>query len=293
LPFYVSPEQLTKDRSEFARAGVAKGRAVIVLATTEGILLVTENPSRSLHKIAEVYDRIAFAGVGKYNEFEMLRRAGVRYADLRGYSYDRVDVDARGLAEAYGETLGTVFTMQPKPYEVEIAVAEVGATPAEDRIFRVGFDGSLWETGRLVVIGGKAVELQAELVAQLGLGSRSTPDDAEPPGEAGTAPTLRAGLAAAVAVLTGGEAGAAGAMGAHRARGPASEVGVSGGQAHRADRAAARKPGKPKSEAAAVAPLPEATDRLAGLECALLDRSAPRRTFRRLTPAMIATLAAT
>jgi proteasome alpha subunit len=163
IPFYVSPEQLTKDRSDFARAGVARGKAVVAAVVAEGILLVTQNASQSLHKIAEIYDRIAFAGVGKYNEFEALRRAGVRYADLRGYSYDRVDVDARGLAGAYAETLGEVFTAQPKPFEVEIALAEVGAKPQADRIFRIGFDGSVWEADAFLVIGGHADELAAAL----------------------------------------------------------------------------------------------------------------------------------
>ena len=129
MPFYVSPEQLMKDRADFARKGIARGRSVVVLAYDNGIAFVAENPSRALHKVCEIYDRIAFAAVGKYNEFENLRVAGVRYADLRGYSYDRSDVTARGLANAYAQTLGAVFTQESKPYEVEIVVAEVGATP--------------------------------------------------------------------------------------------------------------------------------------------------------------------
>ena len=126
MPFYVSPEQLMKDRADYARKGIARGRSVVVLAYDDGILFVAENPSRALHKVSEIYDRIAFAAVGKYNEFENLRIAGVRLADLRGYSYDRRDVTGRGLANAYAQTLGTIFTQESKPYEVEIVVAEVG-----------------------------------------------------------------------------------------------------------------------------------------------------------------------
>src|SRR5690625_7460022 len=124
-PFYVSPQQLMEDRADFARKGIARGRSVVVLGYTGGILLATENPSRALHKISEIYDRIGFAAVGKYNDFENLQVAGVRYADLRGYSYDRADVTARGLANAYAQTLGAVLTTEAKPLEVEIAVAEV------------------------------------------------------------------------------------------------------------------------------------------------------------------------
>ncbi len=130
MPFYVSPEQLMKDRADFARKGIARGRSVVVLGYDGGIAFVAENPSRSLHKVSEIYDRIGFAAVGKYNEFENLRVAGIRYADLRGYSYDRSDVSARGLANAYAQTLGAVFTQESKPYEVEIAVAEVGTSAA-------------------------------------------------------------------------------------------------------------------------------------------------------------------
>ena len=126
IPYYVSPEQVTKDKADFARKGIARGRSVVVLQYDAGLMFVAENPSRALHKISEIYDRIAFAAVGKYNEFENLRVAGVRLADLRGYSYDRRDVTGRSLANAYAQTLGTIFTEAQKPYEVELVVAEVG-----------------------------------------------------------------------------------------------------------------------------------------------------------------------
>ncbi|NTW38444.1 MAG: proteasome subunit alpha [Cellulomonadaceae bacterium] len=159
MPFYVSPEQLMKDRADYARKGIARGRSVVVLAYDEGIAFATENPSRALHKISEIYDRIAFAAVGKYNEFENLRVAGVRYADLRGYSYDRADVNARGLANAYAQTLGTVFTTESKPLEVELVVAEVGRTPAADQIYRLSYDGSVADERGHVVMGGQAEHL--------------------------------------------------------------------------------------------------------------------------------------
>src|SRR5690554_4249497 len=156
MPYYVSPEQLMKDRADFDRKGIARGRSVVVVTCRDGIVLATANPSRVLHKVSEIYDRIAFAGVGKYNEFENLRVAGVRYADLRGYSYDRADVRARGLANAYAQTLGSVFTNEAKPLEVEIVVAEVGATPHDDQLYRVSFDGSVTDETGVVVVGGDA-----------------------------------------------------------------------------------------------------------------------------------------
>ena len=153
MPFYVSPEQLMKDKADYARKGIARGRSVVVLQYDRGIVFVAENP-QSLRKISEIYDRIAFAAVGMYYEFENLRVAGIRYADLRGYSYDRSDVSARGLANAYAQTLGTVFTQEPKPYEIEICVAEVGATPERDQIFRLTYDGSVADQHGFVVMGG-------------------------------------------------------------------------------------------------------------------------------------------
>ena len=134
---YVSPEQLMKDRADYSRKGIARGRSVVVIQYPGGILFAAETPSRSLHKISEIYDRIAFGAVGKYNEFENLRVAGVRMADLRGYAFDRADVTGRGLANVYAQTLGTIFTTEPKPYEVEIVVAEVGRTVADDQIYRL------------------------------------------------------------------------------------------------------------------------------------------------------------
>ncbi|MCG2622143.1 proteasome subunit alpha [Arthrobacter sp. I2-34] len=161
--FYVSPEQLMKDRADFARKGIARGRSVMVLSCREGIALVAENPSVSLHKVGEIYDRIAFAAVGKYNEFESLRQAGVRYADVRGYSYNRGDVTARGLASVYAQSLGAVFTADTKPFEVELAVAEVGTTPAQDHLYRLTFDGSIADEKGFVVMGGQADSLSESL----------------------------------------------------------------------------------------------------------------------------------
>ncbi|NNG40998.1 proteasome subunit alpha [Flexivirga sp. ID2601S] len=163
MPFYVSPEQLMKDRADFARKGIARGRSVVVLTYDGGIAFVAENPSRALHKISEIYDRIGFAAVGKYNEFENLRVAGIRYADFRGYSYDRSDVTARGLANAYAQTLGTVFTQESKPYEVEIVVAQVGPTQAEDQIYRLTYDGSVADERGFVAMGGAAEQINTDL----------------------------------------------------------------------------------------------------------------------------------
>lgn len=163
MPMYVSAEQLMKDRADYARKNIARGRLVVVLGYEGGIAFVTENPSRALHKVSEIYDRIAFAAVGKYNEFENLRVAGVRYADLRGYSYDRTDVTARGLANAYAQTLGAVFTQEPKPLEVEIAVAEVGRSQDRDQIFRLTFDGSVAEETGFVAMGAQGEQATAAL----------------------------------------------------------------------------------------------------------------------------------
>ncbi|MBI1376107.1 MAG: proteasome subunit alpha [Frankiales bacterium] len=163
IPFYVSPEQVIRDKADYARKGISRGRSVIVLQYAGGLLFVAENRSRALHKISEIYDRIAFAAVGKYNEFENLRVAGVRLADLRGYSYDRRDVTGRSLANAYAQTLGTIFTETQKPYEVEIVVAEVGDTPHDDQLYRLTFDGSVGDEHGFVAMGGSADTITAAL----------------------------------------------------------------------------------------------------------------------------------
>jgi proteasome alpha subunit len=163
IPFYVSPEQIIKDKADYARKGIARGRSVVVMQYAGGLLFAAENRSRALHKISEIYDRIAFAAVGKYNEFENLRVAGVRLADLRGYSYDRRDVTGRSLANAYAQTLGTIFTETQKPYEVEIVVAEVGETPHDDQLYRLTFDGSVGDEHGFVAMGGSAEPITAAL----------------------------------------------------------------------------------------------------------------------------------
>lgn len=217
-PFYVSPEQLMKDRADFARKGIARGRSVVVLGYDEGIAFLTENSSGALHKVSEVYDRIGFAAVGKYNEFENLRVAGVRYADLRGYAYDRADVSARALANAYAQTMGAVFTTEAKPLETEIVVAQVGADQDSDQIYRLSYDGSVTDEPGFVVMGGAAEEL----------GDRVR-------GEWETAMTCAQALSLARDVLSG--------SGTERREVP-----------------------------------------VTNLEAAILDRTRPRRTFRRLPP---------
>ena len=160
---YVAPEQMMKDRSEYAHKGIARGRSVIGLEYADGLLFIAENPSALLHKISEIYDKMAFAGVGKYSEFEDLRIAGVRLADLRGYSYGREDVKARDLANAYSQSLSTIFTQQMKPYEVEILVGEVDGEVAGTAIYHILFDGSVTDEHGFVAIGGHAEELTETL----------------------------------------------------------------------------------------------------------------------------------
>ena len=159
IPFYVSPEQAMKDKADYARKGIARGRSAVVLQYEDGVLFVADNPSRTLHKISEIYDRIAFAAVGRYNEFENLRLVGVRFADVHGYQFDRRDVTGRSLANLYAQTLGTIFTETPKPYEVEIVVAEVGDTAATDQLYRLTFDGSVADERGSVAMGGSAEQV--------------------------------------------------------------------------------------------------------------------------------------
>jgi proteasome alpha subunit len=185
-PFYVAPEQVMKDRADYARKGIARGRALVAVRYLDGIVLLAENPSNTLRKISEIYDRIAFAGVGKYNEFDQLRVAGVRAADLKGFQYSRDDVDARSLANQYAQILGQVFTHEMKPMEVEILVAEVGLERSGDQLFHILYDGTVMDEHRYSVLGGDAEAINSRL-ANVEL------DDLE----------LRAAISAAAVALTG------------------------------------------------------------------------------------------
>ena len=156
MPFYVAPEQFMKDKADFARKNIGRGRPLVGVAYSDGILLCAENASHSLHKLSEIYDRIAFAGVGRYNEFDQLRRSGVQHADIKGYQFSREDVDARSLANLYAQYMGNVFTHELKPLEVEILVAEVGSEPGTDQLFHILYDGSVVDEDRYTVIGGEA-----------------------------------------------------------------------------------------------------------------------------------------
>ena len=163
MPYYASPEQLMRDRSEYARKGISRGRSVAVVTYADGVLFIAENPSSTLHKVGELYDRIGFAAVGRYSEFESLRVAGVRLADVRGYSYNRRDVTGRVIANAYAQTLAAVFSEQMKPYEVELCVAEVGDTAENDQLYRLTFDGSIVDEPDFVVMGGQAEAVTGHL----------------------------------------------------------------------------------------------------------------------------------
>lgn len=163
MPYYVPPEQLMKDRADFARKGIARGRTLVALQYLNGIAIISENPSSTLHKISEIYDRIAFAGVGKYNEFDQLRVAGVRAADLKGYQFSRQDVDARSLANQYAQILSQTFSEAPKPMEVELLVAEIGSESSSDRLFHVLYDGTVLDEHDFCVIGGDNDAVLAQL----------------------------------------------------------------------------------------------------------------------------------
>ena len=164
LPYYVSPEQMMKDKAEYARKGIARGKAIVALEHRDGVLLLAENPSTLLHKISEIYDRIAFAGVGKYNEFENLRVAGVRHADVKGYSYSRGDVSAKSLANAYSQALGNIFTQDIKPFEVEVLVVEVGdANGTKNEIYHILYDGTIEDEKNYAAMGGQSEEIRRYL----------------------------------------------------------------------------------------------------------------------------------
>jgi len=159
MPFYVSPEQFMKDRADYARKGIARGRSLVALECEPGVLVVADNPSRTLNKISEIYDRIAFAAVGLYSEYQMLRIAGVRMADLKGYSYSREDVSAQELANAYAQTLHQVFTHETKPYEVELLVVEVGHDAGDNDMYHILYDGVVMDEQHYSVLGGQAEQI--------------------------------------------------------------------------------------------------------------------------------------
>jgi proteasome alpha subunit len=163
MPFYVAPEQFMKDKADFARKNIARGRPLVAAVYADGIVICAENTSKSLHKVSEIYDRIAFAGVGRYNEFDSLRRAGVQHADVKGYQYSREDVDARSLANLYAQYMGNVFTHDMKPLEVEILVAEVGSGPGDDQLYHILYDGSVVDEDRYTVLGGEAEAISGRL----------------------------------------------------------------------------------------------------------------------------------
>lgn len=171
MPFYVPPEQQMKDRAEFARKGISRGRSLVACQYQDGILFVAENLSNTLRKISEIYDRIAFAGVGKYNEFDQLRQAGVRAADLKGYQYARDDVDARSLANQYAQMMGHIFTHDQKPLEVEILVAEIGYDASQDRLFHILYDGTVMDESRFSVLGGDADPISERMNASFTVGA--------------------------------------------------------------------------------------------------------------------------
>ena len=156
LPFYVSPDQMMQDKAEYAKKGIAKGRSIIAMEYDEGVLLVADNPSTSLFKISEIYDNIAFSGAGKYSEFENLRKVGIQHADLKGLMYSREDVTARSLANGYSQMLGTIFSQELKPFEVELLLAQVGEGPGQNELYRIAFDGSIFDERKFTAIGGRA-----------------------------------------------------------------------------------------------------------------------------------------
>jgi proteasome alpha subunit len=246
MPLYASPEQLMRERSELARKGIARGRSVVVLKYAGGVLFVAENPSATLHKVSEIYDRIGFAAVGRYSEFENLRVAGIRHADLKGYQYDRRDVSARALANAYAATLGSIFTEQLKPFEVEVCVAEVGASAAEDQLYRLTYDGSIFDEPQYIVMGGQNEKIAAKL--------KETFEDGL---------DLQAALGLAVGAL-------------RTPIQPAAAASTSAGSSSSSSSSSA-------AAASAAANGNGETDPPIKLEVAVLDRDRPRRAFRRLT----------
>jgi len=253
MPFYVSPQQQMQDKANYAQQGVARGRSCVALQYAGGILMVAPNPSNALHKISELYDKIAFAAVGRYNEYENLRKAGVTYADITGYQFDRNDVTARGIANYYAQQLGTIFTESIKPFEVELVVAEVGVDEATDQIYRITFDGSVTDERGFVAFGGDAGKVSAALKERYSDGM-----------------TLAEAFGAALEGLNALSSGAAaGASGSGSGSGGSGSGGSGSGSAGTAVKSA--NGGAERQDLTA-----------SQLEVAILDRARAHRTFRRL-----------
>ena len=89
--------------------------------------------------------------------------AGIRHADLTGYMYSREDVTARSLANGYSQSLGTIFSQELKPLEVEILVEQVGESGHANELYRISFDGSIFDERGFAAIGGRAEALQVFL----------------------------------------------------------------------------------------------------------------------------------
>jgi proteasome alpha subunit len=254
MPFYVSPEQQMRDKANYAQQGVSRGRSCVALQYADGILMVAPNASNALHKISEIYDRIAFAAVGRYTEYETLRKAGVTYADLTGFRYDRSDVLARSIANYYAQNLDQIFTQSIKPYEVELVVAEVGTRPDNDQIYRITFDGSVSEERGFVAFGGDAGKVSAVLKERYSEGMS---------------------LAEAFAVALAGLSALA----------PAPTASSSAASSSSASSSSASSGSSGSSSAAAGNGNAELT--ASQLEVAFLDRSRDHRKFRRIRAARL------
>jgi proteasome alpha subunit len=252
MPFYVSPEQQMRDKASYAQQGVAKGRSCVALQYADGILMVAPNASNALHKISELYDRIAFAAVGRYNEYENLRKAGVTYADIMGYQFDRNDVTARGIANYYAQELGRIFIESNKPYEVELIVAEVGDQPDADQIYRITFDGSVSDESGFVAFGGDVGKISAALKERYSEGM-----------------TLAEAFGTALAALSALAPAPSAGSGSSSTGGSAASAGTS---------------------ASGNGDRPELT--ASQLEVAILDRSREHRKFRRIRAARLEELLA-
>ena len=103
--------------------------------------------------------------MGKYNEFDRLREAGIRWADGTGFTYSREDVDARALANYYGQHLGDMFTEGQKPLEVEILVAQLGNKLHPTKLYRIAYEGTITDEPRFVVLGGDAETIKDRFAA--------------------------------------------------------------------------------------------------------------------------------
>ncbi len=149
-------QQTLRQKADYVLDRLREGSPVVGISAQEGVLLCTVR--RSQRKIFEIYDRLAFAGLGNPSDLEAVRQLAVDFAHAEGFQRSPQDVSIqRVVGFAVSPALKRHFS---DPLRLPLVLcglfAQVGDASGDDLFYILNYDGEFSLVKHYAAVAGAA-----------------------------------------------------------------------------------------------------------------------------------------